>query len=145
MKPHMILVAGAAATLAACGGGTSTNQNAGNGTDTSVENVSPAVENVAAPAPAGNETAVATVATPAAGAAPTREFVVGRWGESGDCTLAIDFRADGTTDGPFGNWALDGNRLSMAENPQVMTVTVVDQNTMESRLEGGPPRRLTRC
>lgn len=140
MRLHLILTAGAAATLAACGGGASGNDSAGNATGTPAENVIPADENVAAPA--GNDTAAAT---PAAGAAPTREFVVGRWGDDGDCTLAIDFRADGTTDGPFGNWTLDGNQLSMADNPQAMTVTVVDQNTMESRREGGPPRRMTRC
>lgn len=142
MKLYVIFAAGAALGLAACGG-TASNEVAANDAAPPAENiVLPADENVAAPAPAGNETAAAT---PAAGAAPTREFVVGRWGDSGDCTLAIDFRADGTTDGPFGNWTLEGNRLSMADNPQVMTVTVIDQNTMESRLEGGPPRRMTRC
>ncbi len=133
MKIYAMLAISAGLLLAACGGPAAN--------DSAAAGDNAAEANGAAPAAAE----AAPAATPAAGTAPTREFVVGRWGDDGDCTLAIDFRADGTTDGPFGNWTLDGDRLSMADNPQVMTVSVIDQNTMESRLEGGPPRRMTRC
>jgi hypothetical protein len=95
------------------------------------------------PTPAADKASTPTTA--AAGAAPTRDYIVGKWGEDGDCTLAIEFRADGSTDGPFGNWSLNGDQLSMADNPQVMTVSVIDQNTMQSVRAGDRPRRLTRC
>jgi len=131
--------AAALIALAACGDMSVPSNNLANGADAATAN------EVAPAANAADVVANAAVVTPAAGAAPTPEFMVGRWGEEGDCTLAIDFRADGTMDGPFERWSLDGDRLTMEGNPQVSTLSVVDQNTMESRLEGGPPRRLTRC
>lgn len=133
MKVHAMLAISAGLVLAACGGPAANDSTAAGDNAAEANGAEPATVE-AGPA-----------ATATAGAAPTREFVVGRWGDDGDCTLAIDFRADGTTDGPFGNWTLDGDRLSMADNPQAMTVSVIDQNTMESRLDGGPPRRMTRC
>jgi hypothetical protein len=141
MKTNVLLIATVALALTACGAGGG-NAAADSNTAAAAENAT-AGANEAAPAPA-TENATAP-ATAAAGAAPTRDYVVGKWGEDGDCTLAIEFRADGSTDGPFGNWNLEGNQLSMADSPQVMTVTVVDQNTMESVRDGDRPRRLTRC
>ena len=132
--PAIALVA-----LAACGDMTVPNNNIANSAGAEDSNEAAPATNTAEPV------ANMAVATPAAGAPPTREFFVGRWGEDGDCTLAIDFRADGTMDGPFESWTLEDGRLTMEGNPQTSVLSVVDQNTVESRLEGGPPRRLTRC
>lgn len=90
--------------------------------------------------------AAALAATPAKGDKPSKEFMIGKWGEAGDCVMAIDFKADGTTDGPFGNWALNDGVLTMADAPQKVHVVVVDAKTMESRLDGkGDPKMMTRC
>ena len=130
-----ILVLAAALSLAACGGKT--------GADEAANNTAAAPENSAAAEPAG--TAVAA-ATPAAGKAPTKEFMVGKWGQDGDCALAIDFKADGSMVGPVDRWELNGAELTMVGLPQKMILSVVDDKTMESRLDGKePPDRLTRC
>jgi hypothetical protein len=141
MKANAFLIATAALALTACGTGGG-NEAAGNNTAVAAENET-AGANEATPAPATENASTPAAAT--AGAAPTRDYVVGKWGEDGDCTLAIEFRADGSTDGPFGNWNLEGNRLTMADNPQAMTVTVIDQNAMSSVGADGRTRRLTRC
>lgn len=141
MKAGTILIATAALALAACGSGGG-NEAAGNNTAVAADNAAESA-NQTMPTPAADNASTPTTA--AAGAAPTRDYIVGKWGEDGDCTLAIEFRADGSTDGPFGNWSLNGDQLSMADNPQVMTVSVIDQNTMQSVRAGDRPRRLTRC
>src|SRR5262245_48636870 len=112
MKLRIILAAGAALALTACGGGSETTENtAANTAEADANAVEAAPADNAADAAANNSAEATNVAdaatpaaTPAAGAAPTKEFIVGKWGDNGDCTLAIDFRADGTTDGPFGDW-----------------------------------------
>lgn len=132
-----LLVFAAAVSLAACGGKPAAEE-AKNDTAAPAENAAAAAE------PATTETAAAT---PAAGAAPTKEFMVGKWGQDGDCQMAIDFKADGSMVGPVDKWELDGNGvLTMVGLPQKMHLTVVDDKTMESRLDGkNPPDRLTRC
>ena len=141
MKANVILIATAALALTACG--TRDGNAAADGNTAAVAENATATTNEAAPASA-TENATAPIIA-AAGAAPTRDYIVGKWGEDGDCTLAIEFRADGSTDGPFGNWNLEGDQLTMADNPQAMTVSVVDQNVMQSIGADGRPRRLTRC
>lgn len=147
MAYRILLVSTAALMLAACGGSAENatvanaageaGLNAAAAADTENE-AAPALENAAAPVTAAAPTA-------SAGAAPTRDFIVGKWGENGDCTLAIEFRADGTMIGPFERWELNGAKLTMVGAPEAMTLSVVDQNTMESRLGTGAPRRITRC
>jgi len=141
MKANAILIATAALALTACG--TRDGNAAADGNTAAAAENATAGANEAAPAPATENATAPTIA--AAGTDPTRDYVVGKWGEDGDCTLAIEFRADGTTDGPFGNWNLEGNRLTMADNPQAMTVTVIDQGSMSSVGADGRTRRLTRC
>ena len=49
-------------------------------------------------------------------AAVTAEFLIGRWGDNGDCTKDVVLRADGTFNsytGGSGRWSLDGDRLIM--------------------------------
>jgi len=106
-------------------------------------------QDAAAPAKAEADAAAspaAAAAAPAAGGAPTKEFMVGKWGEDGECELAIDFKADGTMVGPVDKWELEDGKLTMVGLPQKMHLKVIDDKTMESRLDGtGEPRKLTRC
>lgn len=61
-------------------------------------------------------------ATPAAASTPeasavalTREFLVGSWGDNGDCSAPITFNADGTfrNAGGVGQWTLEGDIITM--------------------------------
>lgn len=136
---YRILSAGAALMLVACGGQPATNEAAAD-TANSAEATPAAETSEAAPA------ADAATATPAKGAAPTKEFMVGKWGEAGECELALEFKADGSLVGPVDRWELNGAELTLVGLPQKMVLSVIDDKTMESRLDGtGQPRRLTRC
>lgn len=86
-------------------------------------------------------------AAPAKGDKPTREFVIGKWGTDGDCALAIDLRADGSSDGPFGNWTYNDGVISFPEEPDFkVNVTVIDDKTMQSTNASSPKTsRMTRC
>ncbi|MEQ1820392.1 MAG: hypothetical protein ABL871_17455 [Terricaulis sp.] len=70
------------------------------------------------PAATTTETPATTVeaaAAPAEGA-PTREFLVGRWGENGDCAKDLTINADGsfqTYSGMSGQWTLAGDELTL--------------------------------
>lgn len=130
MNFRVLLAATAALSIAAC----SESKTADDAAKTA-EASSPA----AAPA---SEAAAA----PAAGAAPTKEFMVGSWGTDGDCELAIGLKADGSMDGPFDGWKLDGNVLTMIGNPQTSTLTVVDQKALSAKNNAsGKTFKLTRC
>ncbi|HVK79133.1 MAG TPA: hypothetical protein VM915_00840, partial [Verrucomicrobiae bacterium] len=45
----------------------------------------------------------------------TREFLVGRWGDNGDCNAVSAFNADGTYEigGAAGTWTLEGDIITM--------------------------------
>ncbi|MBW8755133.1 MAG: hypothetical protein JF595_13470 [Sphingomonadales bacterium] len=133
MKLRIVLAATAALVLGACGKSGNTEPAA-----TASESAAPtATEASAAATPA---------AAPAAGTVPSKEYVVGKWAEGGDCGMAIQFNADGSMVGPFDKWELDKGVLTMVGNPQKMHLSVIDPDTMESRLDGsGAPRKLTRC
>ncbi len=76
---------------------------------------------------------------------PSREFVVGKWGTDGDCTLAIDLRPDGTSDGPFGAWTYSDGVISFPDDPEFkVNVTVLDDKTMKSA-NGDKTSTMTRC
>lgn len=143
MALRMILASGAVLIFTACGG-SAENVTVANAAGDAERNAAAPVsaENQAAPA---LKNAAAPAAAATASAAPTRDYIVGKWGEKGDCALAIEFRADGTMIGPFERWELDGAKLTMVGAREVMTLSVVDQNTMESRLGTAAPRRITRC
>lgn len=82
----------------------------------------------------------------ARGTKPAKEFVVGKWGTDGDCKLAMDLRADGTSDGPFGNWSYSDGVISFADASEMkVEVTVIDRNTMTSKNSGGGNHKMTRC
>ncbi|MCC6828197.1 MAG: hypothetical protein IT550_08210 [Novosphingobium sp.] len=137
MKLRVILAATAALSLAACG---KSDESAGAAAQASAS--APAAEPSMAPA------AVATTAAAPVepGSEPTKEFLIGKWAEAGECDLALQFNADGTMIGPFERWSLDGGVLAMEGNPSKIHLKVVDPDTMESRLNGtAPPHKLTRC
>lgn len=134
MKFRIAFAAVAALALSACGSSDTAEAPAA---DEAASAEAAAPEEVAAAEPA---------AAPAKGEKPTKEFMVGKWGEDGDCVMAIDFKADGTTDGPFGNWNLEDGVLTMADAPQKVHLTVVDEKTIDSKLDGkGASKMMTRC
>lgn len=140
MKLLHVFAAGAALSLSACGGSNSADDAAA--TAESAASAAAPASDAAAASPA----AAAAAAAPAAGAAPTKEFMVGSWGTDGDCEMAIGFKADGSMDGPFDGWKLDGNVLTMIGNPQTSTLSVIDDKTLSAKnSESGKTFKLTRC
>lgn len=136
MKLRIILAATAALSLAACG------KSETGPTDATAE------ASTRASAPASEPAAVALPAAASAepGSAPTKEFLIGKWAEAGECELALQFNPDGTMVGPFERWTLDAGVLAMEGNPSKIHLKVVDQDAMESRLDGtGDPHKLIRC
>lgn len=99
-------------------------------------------------APGASPAAARQTSAPAdftVGEAPSREFIVGKWSEPGECDLALDFRIDGSMVGPFEKWTLEDGVLHMEGNEQRIVLTVVDERTLESRIGDAPPHRLVRC
>ncbi len=131
MKIYLGLAAVAALSLTACKSETA---------DTTAEATTAASEPAATTAAA---TAAPVAAAP--GSKPTKDFMVGKWGEEGDCALALEFKADGTMVGPFEKWNLEDGVLEMVGNPQKISLTVVDDKTMESQIGNDPKHKLTRC
>lgn len=103
-----------------------------------------------APAATIQVTTNATTQTiePKSGTALTKEFMTGKWTEAGDadCKLAQDFKADGSVDGFFESWKLEGDKLvaTVAGESMTMAVTVIDAKTIEI-VSNGKPQRLVRC
>ena len=98
------------------------------------------------PAQAPRPASSAPAAAPAKGDKPSRDFVIGKWGTDGDCTMAIDLRPDGTSDGPFGDWSYTDGVITFADAPDLeVLVTVVDPDTMQSTNGSGKTTRMTRC
>ena len=120
MKIQLAVVIAAALALTGCGGQTK-------------------------PAAVASETS--TAAAPVKGDQPRREFLIGKWGTNGDCAMAIDLRPDGTSDGPFGNWAYSDGVISFPEEPDFkVSVTVLDNNTMAStNASSDKASKMTRC
>lgn len=103
----------------------------------------PAADAPSTPLP--STSAASSVAVPSKGDKPNREFLIGKWGTNGDCELAIDLRADGTSDGPFGNWTYQDGAIGFVDEPDFkVNVTVIDDTTMEST-NGGKVSKMTRC
>jgi hypothetical protein len=134
MKYAILLAAGAALTLGACSKGEEPTP------DASASATAEAAETAATA-----DTAAAGTVDLAAGAAPTKEYIVGKWGEAPDCKLPMTFNADGSiTDGPTDKWTLTGNKLSLGGMFN-MNVTVVDADHMSTVNDGGGKTTLMRC
>ena len=133
MKIRLAMGIIAALALAACGGQAKPAEGTPVASATSVASTSSQVVATSSPV------------APAAGERPTREFLIGKWGTNGDCTMAIDLRADGTSDGPFGNWTYNDGVIGFADEPDFkVSVTVIDAQTMEST-NSGKTSKMTRC
>lgn len=77
---------------------------------------------------------------------PSKDFVVGNWGTDGNCQLAMELKADGTSDGPFGNWTYEDGKIGFADAPEMkIEVTVVDDKTMQAKNSTGGSHKMTRC
>ena len=139
MKIRIAFAAAATLALAACGSAEKPAAEASQGANTAP--AAPAAsEPVAAASPAG------PAAAPAKGDKPTKDFVIGKWGNDGDCAMAIDLKADGASDGPFGNWTYSDGVIGFADAPEMkITVTMVDDKTMDSKNAQGGVHKMTRC
>jgi len=136
MKVRFALGIIAVLGLTACGGQTKPAAATSSATAASSASTSAATSSHAAPS---------SPVAPVAGDKPTREFLIGKWGTNGDCTLAIDLRADGTSDGHFGNWSYTDGVIGFADEPDFkVSVTVIDAQTMQSANDG-KTSKMTRC
>jgi hypothetical protein len=160
MEGHIMKIrfaVGAAALIlvgcsaAGCGGKTThgTDKSESSATESSATQSS-ATQSSATSSAASTSLSTSSSATPAAAPAggdkPNRDFLFGKWGTDGDCTLAIDLRPDGTSDGPFGDWSYNDGVISFVEDPDFkVTVTVIDDNTMQSTNGAGKASKMTRC
>ena len=84
------------------------------------------------------------------GVSVDRNFIIGTWSDSGDCSTAVAFAADGgyaTADGLEGQWSLAGDRLTLSGEAGATSLTIIpiDRNTMEVVGEDGSHDRSTRC
>ena len=103
-------------------------------------------------AEANHPASAAPVAAPAAGGAPTRDYIIGKWAMTDDdCSATIEYRADGAMVGPGGtdteHWQLKGAELTNTIFPGALIVSVVDQKHMDVHMADSkdPPKRVTRC
>ena len=138
MKYAILLAAGAALSLSAC-------QESGEPAADATASAAQEATAAAAPAPAAG--AVAGPAAFTAGQSPSKEFLVGTWGEGEACDLPINFQADGTIkDGPFDTWTLTDGMLVMDDLVKLQ-LTVVDADHMTTLPEGSTeePHTIQRC
>jgi hypothetical protein len=79
----------------------------------------------------------------------SRDYVVGRWTDDGNCADAADFRADGrffTANGTGGSWSLAGKRMTMTGTSTLtLQIVPIDRNVMNVINEDGSVGRSTRC
>lgn len=129
--------------LAACGGQT---KPAAETSQVSTQASTQVSTQVSTAAGSSSSATASPAAAPGKGDKPSRDFVIGKWGTDGDCTLAIDLRPDGTSDGPFGNWSYSDGVLSFPDEPSFkINVTVIDDATMQSTNGDGKTAKMTRC
>ena len=87
-------------------------------------------------------------AAPATSDTLDRNYLVGRWSETGDCADATEFRADGTFVFPWGDtgtWQLDGDRLTLSTNTDAMRLTQISQDQVDAVSPGGSTHHHRRC
>lgn len=96
--------------------------------------------------PAGAPTALPVVEV----SGLSREALIGRWGDNGDCSKDIVFNGDGTFasyTGGGGTWTLSGDRMTMTGAGGTFTVGVelLDVNTLIIRNGDGSMGTSQRC
>lgn len=92
------------------------------------------------PASAPSVAAPAAEQPPTDPAAVTAAFLIGTWGDNGDCSTTITYNADGSfrmADGATGRWALEGDRVTMSGERGDFSVQVAKGN--ENQLMIGQP------
>ena len=117
-------LASAVVALPACGGG---NEDKGGGNTATAASKS-----------GGDETA----------SAGTNSWIVGRWGEGGNCTDTIEFMSDGRAviEGDQATWSLSGQTLTLTADGESETATA--QQTGDNQLSlilGSRTETFTRC
>jgi hypothetical protein len=80
----------------------------------------------------------------------SRDMLIGRWGDNGDCRKDIAFAADGTFrshTGGVGTWTLDGDRMTMSGVGGAFTVGVelLNANTLIIHNGDGSMGTSQRC
>ena len=104
---------------------------------------------IAAPAAAAAATATAAVAQAREAIAVDRDFLIGRWTDNNDCSVAVTFAGDGrfvTHDGRAGLWHLEGDRLTMTgQATLVLRIVPIDRDTINVINPDGSLGRSTRC
>ena len=86
----------------------------------------------------------------AAGIAVTPTGLLGRWGDTGDCSKDVIFRGDGTFrsyNGGEGDWRLAGERLTMTgkNGSFVLIVRLIDRNRLRILNPDGSVGISQRC
>lgn len=89
---------------------------------------------------------VAITTTPALDSA----FLIGRWGDNGDCSKDVTLNADGSFTsytGGEGQWSLSGSTMRMAgkQSTQEVEVQRIDQNTIRITNPDGSVGTSQRC
>lgn len=146
MKMRMTLLAMTAlALVSGCSrGGTANNVAAGN---TAANAAAPA--NASAPADGNAAEATDNESAGAESSGPVDvAFLTGRWGIAGDCTQAMEFRADGTVTPPDGStYTISGSTVTVTspgQPPDAKTVTRTGDDAMTVS-GGGMSMNMTRC
>lgn len=80
----------------------------------------------------------------------TPQFLVGRWGDNGDCTKDIIFNADGTFHsytGGNGRWQINGDTIVMSgpNGDFSLQMQMIDQNHLMLRNPDGSVGTSQRC
>ena len=141
-----LVVAASLVALAGCGGATADGN--GNqeetGNQAQVNEVAPSNETAAT----ANTPAADNAAAPATSGTLDRNYLVGRWSETGDCADATEFRADGSFVFPWGDtgtWQLEGDRLTLSSNTDAMRLTRISQDQLDAVSPGGSVHHNRRC
>ena len=146
--------AAALLALTACerlgiGGGDAANASANGSANASADADKDPAANQAAAAAGSKDPAVGAVPAVAGGAALDRNYIVGRWTDNGDCSVAVEFGMDGrftANNGAGGLWNLDGDRLTMSGSETLtLQIVPIDQNVMNVVNPDGSLGRSTRC
>jgi hypothetical protein len=104
---------------------------------------------VAAPASPAWAQAGRGIVADAAGPHADREFMIGRWSDTGDCGDSVLLEPSGrftASDGGEGRWTMDGDELTLL-GVSALTVRIVpvDHDTIDIVNEDGSLGRSIRC
>lgn len=91
----------------------------------------------------------ATLATVLQAIQVTPNFIIGRWTDTGDCSNAVDFLADGrfvTTSGAAGRWTLVGDTLTfIGQRTIAARISATSRDAITLTHDDGSVGSSTRC